>query len=65
MLINWPALEKLAKAVADNYCVKAKERIQILGLELVIHKDLEILRVSILFDGKPSTIPIYYPSRSI
>lgn len=64
-MINWPAFEKLAKAVADNYCVEAKERIQILGLELVSNKDLEILRVSILLDGKPSTIPIYYPSSSI
>ncbi|KAF0250270.1 MAG: hypothetical protein FD167_321 [bacterium] len=65
MFINWPALEELAKAVVANYCVKAKERIQILSMELVVKKDLEILKVSVLFDGKPDIIPIYYPSSSI
>lgn len=65
MLINWLALEELAKAVAFNYCVKGKERIQILSMELVIKKDLEILNVFILFDGKPDIIPILYPSASL
>ncbi len=65
MVINWPALEELGKAVAANYCVKAKERIQVLSMELVVKKDLEILNVFIVFDGKPDIIPIYYPSASL
>ncbi len=58
MTINWAELEEIAYGVANNYCVRAKERIKVLSIELFAKKDNETLKVSILFDGKPDTILI-------
>jgi len=58
MFKTWSELEEIAQGVASNYCFRAKERIKVLDFELLVRKDSETLRVSILFDGKKDFILI-------
>ena len=54
----WNELEEIAYGVCSNYCVRAKERIKVLDIELLVKKHSETLKVSVIFDGKPDVILI-------
>ena len=58
MFKTWSELQQIANGVAQNYCVRAKERIKVLGFELLVKNGAETIKVSVLFDGKFDTILI-------